>query len=1274
MWKNTIAFILCVLMAAATVLAETEFKEKKVNPLYLKKMPLKLWWNKDFKYRIPFLVSETIGKKRNKAIIDFICNFEKKVNPDSVRVVTPWEEEIPSQVTFVSENKMEIIFKTDLRKYQNKPFFIYFDASNAKKPDYDTDLSMKWKDGEINIRNEKIQVIFSANHKRSAKIKKFRIAGSPVDNQLSERKTGVTWAGFNLGQIEVPEKPVIKLDGLFKKVVEYKARNFSIEYSIYSFSSRIDFKITSYGAKSLNTTTKWIAGGGDAHDTFYYEGLKGSMQFKAGPDKLSDQDEVYPNKTLAKWMREGCAAIYDRKADETVGFFWDKKAMKDFRYYSQSINGGETFFLDFYLRQPVVGSLVGIKGRWKNFRDDYIDWKNPPKVSLGKLQKRNRGIKVKKPSFINDFTRDFKIAERRDGKRITNDFAKHIVMEIRKLSGNAVKFNMYDALSLSMTKDLYERYKKIYKKYNISKWRKKFPEYNDSMATDSYLQCLIKAAHSKGLPVRTWNRFCPLRNSRKGYIEDPEARGVLLKMYKSIAASGVDLLQTNCSDEGAHSPTGSIWEPFWNNAEAWFNYEKKYIDFAKEVHEEIKKDYPDLPINTLCSLDGWLRKLQFMDEKAVYLDTVENEFCPGIIPDMPKLKYGIKRMHGVFGNTGRSIQHHFYYYEPNPLYRVSEMELPMMFAVKSFSHEDTEHSINNPELNEITADFYRLTDYTSIDKFIAGCVPYKFMAILRDGNEVKNDIRAKRLALFPGKYSLHEARCKQLMTLKNIPMDIVFNRFFKVGEFKKYKLIFVPSNGSLRDKHVKELSKYVRNGGCVIAEGNVVDNKLFAMLAGIKKTGNFKHKANINSIPMMAPVSVESRDAKIYLKDSKGKAAIFVKKLGKGKVIYSPYILTDDLNNSKQKELFLRKLVCQIAGKGPIVPSQKFVSKMDSSLLINNKGEYFFGVYNPSTESRLNTKVLLDIPKVKKLFVLNIKTGQRYLFNSKVKIDIAPLQTGFYIIGSEKTTALPEFKTAPNAGGSCDNPGMKFLKKKTGKFKFDFAKTGKNKIVGVLNIHDKRGRQSQAWGAKAIYNCLVKNINDAKIVYLENLQYRTINGCDAVVVPNMGTAMPYQLRSDWWKRIADFARQGGGVMLIHHAIGIGHVGEPAFPSIGKWSGMHYPVNTFKVTKEHPVTKGVKVGDIFRDNCWDYDQIAPGEKGAVLAKGLRKNGIPTAALVVGKYGKGNVVVSGIGIGCGYKKENGKHVKYEAIPKGGLKKILLNSVNWMLKKRVKGRIRK
>lgn len=132
---------------------------------------------------------------------------------------------------------------------------------------------------------------------------------------------------------------------------------------------------------------------------------------------------------------------------------------------------------------------------------------------------------------------------------------------------------------------------------------------------------------------------------------------------------------------------------------------------------------------------------------------------------------------------------------------------------------------------------------------------------------------------------------------------------------------------------------------------------------------------------------------------------------------------------------------------------------------------------------------------------------------------------------------------------------------------------------------------------------------------------------------------------------------------MHHSMGIGSVGEPPFHSIGRWSGMYYPEHDFKIVSKHPADKGLRLGDVFHDECWDFDQIVPGENGVVLALGIRESGVPVPAWVVGEHGKGRVVISGVAIGAGGKRENGKYVKYEAPPKGNLGKILLNSVDWL-----------
>lgn len=1253
-------------MLAVGAFASPEYSIKAANPLFLKKMPLKIWWNSAFKKRIPFLVSETVGRKRDECVVDFLWKPESKVKPASVRIVTPWEEVVPAQISAIGNGGIEIIIKTSLRPYQNKPFFIYYDNPEGSTPPFDSDLRMKTKNKCVTISNEKIQVAFASDHKRSGKIRQLRIIGSSVKNQLTERNTGVVWDGFDLGKEEFSEKPVVTMNGIFKKSLKYSSKNYMLEFSVYTCSPRVDYKITSSGPKRIQTQTKWLAGGGDAYDTFYYEGLKGPMKFKAGPDTLSDQNDVYPRKILTKWMKYGWAAIEDSKRMETVGYFWPPKQLKFFRYYSQTINGGETFTAYFDISKPLTGAIVAINGDWKKFRKAYIDWKNPPTISLGISQAFSTNIIAKIPSFTRGFTRDYKFSENRDGTRITDDFAKKLIRNIREYGGNAAKLNISRVESIPISKELYARYIKLYDKYYKGKWRRKtFPSYEEITAKKAYLKCITEAAHEKGLAVRTWDMFCPFRHCRENYLVDPEATSVVLEIYKSIAAAGVDLLQTYCADEWAVAPPecGSVRGEFWTkHPDAWFALNDQSVKFAKRVRDLMKKSYPDLPLSTLCSSDGWLPKLQFVDEKAPYLDTVENEFVPGMIPNMPSLKYGIKRMLGIFGNDGRSIQHHFYYYQPNSLWRVSEMEIPMMLGVKSFSHENLGGGLNNPELLEITADFYHLTDLTAIDQQIATTTPFKFLGVLHDSIEVKDDIRHNRTAMFPGVYSLHEARCKQMTVIKNLPMDLVFNRFFKLDTFKKYKVIFIPSTASLDDQCVAELAKFAEAGGFVIAEGKALKNARFAKIAGVRLLENSKCDANIAGIPMKAGIKVSGTTAKAFVNDSAGNPAIYVNKVGKGKIVYTPYILTDDLNNSRTKELFVRKLITDLAGSGPIIPPFDKLAIMDSFLL-EGGGIYFFGVYNQAYETPLNTEILLDVPHPTGTYVLNVRTGERAPFTGKVKVNVPPLRTGFYIIGSDKETSLPKSTPATMLGGVCENPGTSFHEKKNDQFKFEFTAPEKTKTVGVLNINDKRGRQSQAWGAVAIYDFLKKNRAKVKVKYLENLRNKTINGCDAVVVPNMGTALPYQLTKNWWTRLANFAKQGGGVMLMHHSMGIGSVGEPPFPSIGRWSGMYYPEHDFKIVSKHPADKGLRLGDVFHDECWDFDQIAPGENGVVLALGIRKSGVPVPAWVVGEHGKGRVVISGVAIGAGGKRENGKYVKYEAPPKGNLGKILLNSVDWL-----------
>jgi len=343
------------------------------------------------------------------------------------------------------------------------------------------------------------------------------------------------------------------------------------------------------------------------------------------------------------------------------------------------------------------------------------------------------------------------------------------------------------------------------------------------------------------------------------------------------------------------------------------------------------------------------------------------------------------------------------------------------------------------------------------------------MAVFRDMNAFKDDVRNGRIrSPFGGNVAEQESRCEVLALLKNLPMDIIFNRFFKLSELKKYKLIFIPSDPVFTDEYALELIEYVKQGGCVISEGATANNSIFAKLAGVTKIGKTKKTANIMNIPMIAPISVRKKTAKIIVRDAKDNPAIYINKYGKGKVIYTNYILTDDLNNSLEKELLVRKLIAKLIGPGPIIPDGDTKVRYDSSLLVNGN-EYFFGVYNSSFTKMLDTKIKLDIPFSDNYKVLNVNTGETVPFKGSVNVSISPSMTGFYLIGGKILTNLPDHTKAINTGGCSRQPGMFFFQKRSN-FGFRFAPEGEPKVIGVLHIHDKRGRQSQTWGAEAIFH------------------------------------------------------------------------------------------------------------------------------------------------------------------------------------------------------------
>jgi hypothetical protein len=231
------------------------------------------------------------------------------------------------------------------------------------------------------------------------------------------------------------------------------------------------------------------------------------------------------------------------------------------------------------------------------------------------------------------------------------------------------------------------------------------------------------------------------------------------------------------------------------------------------------------------------------------------------------------------------------------------------------------------------------------------------------------------------------------------------------------------------------------------------------------------------------------------------------------------------------------------------------------------------------------------------------------------------------------------------------------------------------------------------YGGQAIYETLGE-LEGIKVEWIESLEFSNLSFYDVVVVPNIGTTpntLFSNLKEGWEKEIRKYVENGGGVLLVHHAIGFSRTSKDdfLFPEVGK--GINWvPLRTVKITKTHPVTTGesirkrfpdkaenpiyaqllreteLSVGDEFVMGFADYIKIAPGREGTVLARSVfDTSGVgDDPVLVVGKAGKGKVVLSGTAVGAamGPMKEGEKYNFIEKVTSGE-RKILINSVYWL-----------
>jgi len=372
-------------------------RPQKANLLFFKSLPKQPWWDKRWTSRLPVLLSETVGMERTHAPISVICKFPPGSVPESTRVVTPWLEEIPSQVSVIDPDKhlIEAVFLHKIWRYEDSPVFIYFSKQKLPKNEIETDLRASVNSAYL-IKNEYLEAKFRKKPMQfGAILDQIRPTGGLSDNQISHLGNMGSWNHLSGAQrIQLFENngcrdSKLTENGPIRKKIKYSGQDFSIEYSIYSRNDTIFYTVTNgEGGKRIKITGIWNIAGDREDDSIFYLG-------KTGIKKVPLEEIVHQKRNFIgfKGNEEGWLALGDRK-NEVIGFLFDKKtANYGARPHFQGMLTAA--YLHMKENSKTTGGLVCNRGSYKQVRKSYIAWKNPLQIYLGKIQEQidNKPVK-----------------------------------------------------------------------------------------------------------------------------------------------------------------------------------------------------------------------------------------------------------------------------------------------------------------------------------------------------------------------------------------------------------------------------------------------------------------------------------------------------------------------------------------------------------------------------------------------------------------------------------------------------------------------------------------------------------------------------------------------------------------------------------------------------------------------------------------------------------------------------------------------------------------
>ncbi len=1011
----------------------------EINQLYLRASPSIPWRDARWTRRVPVLVFEPSGMDR--AALPALVSIDLGgAASDSVRVATPWGEDVPFQLrpTSPNTNLVEVVFAADFLAHEHRLFFVYCGGAGEPPPDGKADLIVQEYDDRIELVNCRLRAVLRRAEPRLAYLApRFNPGGNQLSDSHGQWPDGNGYPG---SRIDVRGARItgcrVAERGPVRAVVEYTGDDGQPIISIMLYNGARSLEWRAHGS-GLKITTDWMPGrGGYGHGA----GTPPDILRWAKPDAV----ERFPcSRAGVLAQREAAAsadgdwyALEDTQTGQTVGEIFDGCFPPSLRAVQSDMDlsvEAEWAALTNALRGAWLPLPEG--SGWLPFPREARALNNPALVLTAPVQKREDvPPSARVPRLNRELIRGYHdgLAARGRPQPLYTGGATpwenlpHVLDWVRRRGGNYL--SVYAAGPF---------------------WKSRWLDNADPRS--EYLGKLLELAHARGMGVQ-WGGTGMLSKLGKtsgnsiffgdkappGFVESQadllRFREYAIRAAEEIAAYDLDMCwlfeETKYMIANPHDPAGHVREFGRQAFQAKYGMEPAaparvesladpahhntvffemdvYTDLVRDMTRAIKAVNPEIIVgdsdaaSTIARLEGgphdWELHAEFFDMQSMDIWG----------PPCNRFKWFRKLMRAMFDNRGSTG------FLSMGLTRDlgTAHDHQMMWGLQSLI-------VFPPCRTDTWAEYYdeakrnlQFYEYTGLGDLIARARPAKRAALLRDRAGMIEDIRQGRWVKAAGDYfgTQYDIRLQGIVYLHNFQCDLVMSKYFTMDNLKEYPVLVLASYDALADDMAAIIQDYLQQGGCVLAEGEVLNNPIMQGLAGVRRTGAPEEiqlsVAGAGAFNFSGKITAAEPDgAKVRLTSTAGRPVVFERNVGKGRLLYLPVWLSERLDDSGPAGFF-RALVDDLAGDFVVQLTGEGADALDSSLLVSDGGLHVLGVYNP-TDAAINVDLSWHDERIPPLLA-DFSHGVVKDFNGRAGLSIPPNRVIFWVLGGRQSLNLP---------------------------------------------------------------------------------------------------------------------------------------------------------------------------------------------------------------------------------------------------------------------------